>query len=112
MIGLHVTMPQSAIPALAIAFWFSQPVTWTMDVTDIVEEVYPAKGDPIIHKHWFDAFNGPIWDLSFMAYQLNMSLSPARSPSVSSRLPKERLTTDIFPSSYRMVFPLSLPSIL
>ena len=29
-----------------------------LDVTDIVEEVYPEKGDPIIHKHWFDAFNG------------------------------------------------------
>ena len=29
-----------------------------LDVTDIVEEVYPDKGDHIIHKHWFDAFNG------------------------------------------------------
>ncbi len=29
-----------------------------LDVTDIVEEVYPDKGDPIILKHWFDAFNG------------------------------------------------------
>ncbi|HVP77702.1 MAG TPA: isochorismatase family cysteine hydrolase [Thermodesulfobacteriota bacterium] len=28
-----------------------------LDVTDIVEEVYPEKRDPIIHKHWFDAFN-------------------------------------------------------
>ena len=29
-----------------------------LDVTDIVEEVYPQKGDHIIHKNWFDAFNG------------------------------------------------------
>jgi nicotinamidase-related amidase len=29
-----------------------------LDVTDIVEEVYPEKGDHIIHKNWFDAFNG------------------------------------------------------
>ena len=28
-----------------------------LEVTDIVEEVYPEKGDLIIHKHWFDAFN-------------------------------------------------------
>jgi ureidoacrylate peracid hydrolase len=29
-----------------------------LDVTDIVAEVYPEKGDYIIHKNWFDAFNG------------------------------------------------------
>ena len=29
-----------------------------LDVTDIVEEVYPEKGDHIINKKWFDAFNG------------------------------------------------------
>jgi len=29
-----------------------------LDVTDIVEEVYPEAGDHIIHKNWFDAFNG------------------------------------------------------
>jgi nicotinamidase-related amidase len=29
-----------------------------LDVTDIVEEVYPEKGDHIINKNWFDAFNG------------------------------------------------------
>ena len=33
-------------------------VSKELDVTDIVEEVYPAKGDHLIHKHWFDAFNG------------------------------------------------------
>ncbi|HUL31758.1 MAG TPA: isochorismatase family cysteine hydrolase, partial [Thermodesulfobacteriota bacterium] len=29
-----------------------------LDVTDIVAEVYPEKGDHMIHKNWFDAFNG------------------------------------------------------
>jgi nicotinamidase-related amidase len=29
-----------------------------LDVTDIVAEVYPKKGDHIINKNWFDAFNG------------------------------------------------------
>ena len=29
-----------------------------LDVTDIVEEVYPQKGDHVINKNWFDAFNG------------------------------------------------------
>jgi nicotinamidase-related amidase len=29
-----------------------------LDVTDIVEEVYPEQGDHIINKKWFDAFNG------------------------------------------------------
>jgi nicotinamidase-related amidase len=29
-----------------------------LDVTDIVAEVYPEKGDHIIKKEWFDAFNG------------------------------------------------------
>jgi nicotinamidase-related amidase len=29
-----------------------------LDVTDIVGEVYPERGDHIIHKNWFDAFNG------------------------------------------------------
>ena len=29
-----------------------------LDVTDIIEEVYPEKGDHIINKNWFDAFNG------------------------------------------------------
>ena len=29
-----------------------------LDVTEIVAEVYPEKGDHIIHKKWFDAFNG------------------------------------------------------
>ena len=29
-----------------------------LDVTDIVAEVYPEKGDHIINKKWFDAFNG------------------------------------------------------
>lgn len=29
-----------------------------LDVTDIVAEVYPEKGDHVIHKKWFDAFNG------------------------------------------------------
>ena len=29
-----------------------------LDVTDIVAEVYPEKGDHIIYKNWFDAFNG------------------------------------------------------
>ncbi len=29
-----------------------------LEVTDIVAEVSPKKGDHIIHKKWFDAFNG------------------------------------------------------
>ena len=29
-----------------------------LDVTDIVAEVYPEKGDHIINKKWFDSFNG------------------------------------------------------
>jgi nicotinamidase-related amidase len=29
-----------------------------LDVTDIVTEVYPEKGDHIINKNWFDALNG------------------------------------------------------
>ncbi len=29
-----------------------------LDVTDIVAEVHPEKGDHIIDKKWFDAFNG------------------------------------------------------
>jgi len=29
-----------------------------LDVTDIVGDVYPGKGDHIINKNWFDAFNG------------------------------------------------------
>jgi nicotinamidase-related amidase len=29
-----------------------------LDVTDIVAEVYPEKGDHVIYKKWFDAFNG------------------------------------------------------
>jgi nicotinamidase-related amidase len=29
-----------------------------LDVTDIIGEVYPEKGDYIVHKNWFDAFNG------------------------------------------------------
>jgi nicotinamidase-related amidase len=29
-----------------------------LDVTDMVAELYPEKGDHIIYKRWFDAFNG------------------------------------------------------
>lgn len=29
-----------------------------LEVADVIGEVYPEKGDHIIHKKWFDAFNG------------------------------------------------------
>jgi nicotinamidase-related amidase len=37
---------------------FFTDVRKELDVTDIVAEVYPEKGDHIINKNWFDAFNG------------------------------------------------------
>jgi nicotinamidase-related amidase len=37
---------------------FFTDVERELEVTDIVEEVYPERGDHIVHKHWFDGFNG------------------------------------------------------